>query len=161
MDNSRSNSKNAFNIENIEKYAKKLNESEVTITSGEYSTNFKINKLLAMDAFDLLEDIRPSVGMGITAILGKGLPTTTILAMILNLPKNTFSNIKSKLFQGVSFTNTNMKSPTILAGNEDVAFNGLEALDIYQIFFRAFVVNFFSQFNVLLSHIAPLEQDSK
>ena len=114
-----------------------------------------------MDAFDLLEDIRPSVGMGITAILGKGLPTTTILAMVLNLPKNTFSNIKSKLFQNVSFTNTNMKSPTILAGNEDVAFNGLEALDIYQIFFRAFVVNFFSQFNVLLSHIPPQEQDSK
>ena len=40
MDSSRSNSKNAFNVENIEKYAKKLNESEITITSWRIQHKF-------------------------------------------------------------------------------------------------------------------------
>ena len=105
--------------------------------------------MLAEEAFDVLERVRNSTGLGMGSIIGK----TSLISTIFLFPRNEFKEIRDQLFVEVKFTNKQYQTPTILAGNVNQAFADLDAIHIYEMFLRAFARNFFSQFRGLLSRI--------
>ena len=121
-------------------------------------TTFSISKLLAMEAYDVLEDIREALGASSKGLdeldlQSDGGAITAIVKTILRLPKANTDLIRRKLFAHISFTNASVATPIPLHGSEDMAFEGLEAFHIYVVFGRALLVNFFKSFEGVASNM--------
>ena len=117
-----------------------------------------------MEAFDVLEDIREALGAASTnigelsSLDSKGI-MMALIQTVLRLPKENAKLIRRKLFRQVFFSRPNA-STMVLEGNEDVAFDGLEATSIYIVFGRAVLVNFFRSFEGAMSRIQSPTPDS-
>lgn len=120
-------------------------------------TTFYITKLQCMEGLDVLEDIRVAMGAANVAINQEVLKNADSAgAMIVNLflkvPKRDVAVIQSKLFTSVSFTRKgNIASAIPLHGSEDMAFDGLEPADVYQVLVRALLVNFTKSLTGMMS----------
>ena len=126
---------------------KGITDSEVKIGA----TKFRFEKLLALEAFEVLEDLRP----GLAEAIGKQRGTTDIeqiASMVLGLPQWTVEKMRAKLFTSVTFTRKpNYVDPVRLDRDEEGAFDELEPIHVYEVLARAFAVNFFGSFSVLQS----------
>ena len=117
-------------------------------------TRFQIQALNAMEAFDISEDIRESVGPRSLGLLGGSKDDLVILAgLMLSMPKNHLGAIRQKLFAHILFTNSVNHDPTPLFPDENMGFMGLLPLHIYEVLLRSFAVNFTESFSELNSRI--------
>ncbi len=108
-------------------------------------TRFIISKLPAVAAFDLLEVIRHEVGKSASRNVLDSPSEGSIgalLQMVLSLDPSFVAYIRKILFEKVSYSNRLAEDPQRLAGSEDMAFNGLEPVAIYEVLARALAVNF-------------------
>ena len=117
-----------------------LTDPQVTVED----TTFTIRKLLPMEGYRLLEVIRPALKsvteLDLTGLTGDDVAAA--VAVVAGVPQPTVETCRQWLFKHVLFTNGSVPQPTVLAGNEDTAFQNLTAAHVYEILVRAFVVNF-------------------
>ena len=134
-------------------------------------TEYTFRKLLPMEAFDLLEDLRTHVNpQGLLAVLGtidakEGASTLQLASAIATLPrmvsKEGLAIIRGKVFTAVDFCHTegnNTPSP-IIAGalnDEPRAFMHSGPLAVYEVLLRGLAINFFGYFSALLSQLAAV-----
>lgn len=129
---------------------------ELEFTKGE--TAFKINKLLAMDAFDVVEIIRTALAESKTIAGEFDNDGVALIKAILGINSDRLKEVKRKLFDHVTFTNTMYETPETLSKNEAAAFVGLDAVAIYEILGRCLIVNFMSTFQNLASSLSKADQ---
>ena len=119
---------------------------ELTTTEFEIGgTRFFIAKLPAMAAFDLLELIRHQVGKSAALAVPEGSEDESVgalLKMVLSLDPAFVARVRQRLFEKVSFSNERVSTPLKLAGAEDMAFDGLEPVAVYEVLLRCLAVNF-------------------
>jgi len=110
-------------------------------------THFRIEKLPAMAAFDVLEQIRVALGgvwpdVDLDSGVGSGM-----LGAILRIPKDELAQIRAALFRAVFFRSPKVRGQeATLAGMEDMAFEGLEPVSVYRVLIGAVAVNFRDSF---------------
>ena len=135
-----------------------------TVING---VEFQFRKLLAMDAYDILEDIRVSVNGQVIATAmasmdaGGGVTPQKIGMAFAALPrvigKTELARIRAKLFTCVDFRLQDAKrdsmAPIIsdLTNDEPKAFGAAGPLAVYQVLARSLAVNFTEHFSDLLS----------
>ena len=106
---------------------------------------FKVSKLPAMAAFNLLEQIRREVGRSTSEIKASEDPDATVgsmLQVVLSLEPAFVDQVRRKLFENVVFSNERAVTPQPLGGAEDLAFEGLEPVAVYEVLARSLSVNF-------------------
>ena len=93
-------------------------------------TSFRINKLLAEEAFDVLERIRAAAGVKIASVETSGSsPVVQVAGALLAIDPAEMKRIRNALWQEVVFQNAHHKTWTKLASNVDSAFDGMEAFN--------------------------------
>lgn len=114
--------------------------------------HFRITKLKALPCFRLWETVRVAVGEMLQGG-GVALPAgRQIISAILALPEPTVDHLRTELFKQVSFRTADVSGGYItLGGNEDMAFEHLEAAHIYAVLGRAISVNFLPTLSAALS----------
>ena len=128
-----------------------------TVTIGE--TTFTFKKMLPLDGFHLFEQVRVTAGnVGQALAMRAGIAwesagTVTIGELIGAVPMDVFESIRRRLFREVTFTRPNIPTPRVLGDAEEAAFDGLEPTHIYEVFLRAFAVNFSPSYAALLSRL--------
>ena len=130
-------------------------------------TRFAVSKLPAMAGFDLLEAVRHELGKA--KALSLPLPTEVLneddrsivalkdivafLEIVLSLEPAFVRQVRQKLFEKVAFSNTRVPTPQQLAGAEEMAFDGLEPIAIYEVLVRSAAVNFTPSLDALVSRL--------
>ena len=119
------------------------------VTYGE--TTFYIGKLLPMDSYTIfLNHILPVIGK----VLGSNADSDFGLSVI---PQKHYKPIVAELRKHITFTSANQMTPAKVAGDEELAFRGLEPAHILLLETRAFAVNFSGSWDVLHSEFPRLE----
>ena len=136
----------------IERAAGKFGERKVQLGD----TYFKINKLLPLDAFKLLEEMRAMIGRSLPivgAVPHGSDPAVYIASVLLALTPADMETVRRKLFSEVRFRNRMQKSWGVLEdeGKEGMAFSGLGPIQIYEMIARAFAVNFMQSWDDFVS----------
>ena len=136
-----------------------LTETEVEIAG----TRFFIAKLPAMAAFDMMEIVRHELGRSQAGALQNGEPDAMfpgLINMVMSLDPTFVSQVRRKLFERVSFANTRASTPQQLAGAEDMAFDGLEPVAVYEVLVRCLAVNFTPSLHALGSRFNGVDLNS-
>ena len=136
-----------------------LTEPEVEMMG----TRFFIAKLPAMAAFDLMELIRHELGKSQSVTLPEGAPDVLVsglIRMVMSLDPAFVSGVRRKLFEHVSFSNQRVPTPQQLAGAEDMAFDGLEPVAVYEVLVRCLAVNFTPSLRALGSRLGDADLSS-
>ena len=128
-------------------------------------TRFAVAKLPAMAGFDLLEAIRHELGKSqalslpsMDALDNEDGSIVSLLKIVLSLDPAFVRQVRQKLFEKVAFSNTRVPTPQQLVGAEEIAFDGLEPIAIYEVLARSAAVNFTPSLDALVSRLrdAPL-----
>lgn len=126
-------------------------------------TEFRIDKLLSMEAFELLETIREALGHTLAKIsVPKGSPDAYYIGAILaSIPPAYLRDIRRVLFdKSVRFRNGMAQNwKPLLPINEGMAFDKLTPVRVYEILVRAFAVNFTESWEEVRSLISFLGLD--
>ena len=130
---------------------------KTTVKIGD--TTFKINKLMVMDSLDVLEDIREGMGQRLLDLENVSLQEAIVRAVI-GAPRELVARIRDRLFEEVTFKNQSAKTHVTLAGSEEMAFENLSAVDVYEVLVRSLAVNFFDSFQELASRFTQSGLDS-
>ena len=119
-------------------------ESQFTLTgTGGQTVQFDVRKLLAMEAFELLELLRTEL----TTLVGVDISDDDDgmqlgMAMIGGISSATVRKAQAHMFPRVNFKSAATREAwAVLAGSEETAFMDLEAAHIYEVTIRAAVVN--------------------
>ncbi len=137
----------------------KLTETEFEIDG----TRFFIAKLPAMAAYDLMELIRHELGKSQALVMPEGGEDATVsglLRVVLSLDPSFVKMVRRKLFERVSFANARATKPQQLAGAEDMAFDGLEPVAVYEVLVRCLAVNFTPSLRALGSRFGDVDLSS-
>ena len=134
---------------------------EVTITGANGDTEFTISKLPATKGWDTLERIREQIGRDFQFPRGEELGVI-IMKTIGGLPRSFVADIRTTMFEHVTFRNRMAVSPMTLAGNEEMAFDAveIEPADIYDLFLRTLCVNFTASFRDLFDKMSRSQSQS-
>lgn len=125
-------------------WMKGLDEREAKLGN----TRFYFDKMGAVEGFRVFEMIRAE--MANTKIEGTGVQDGDFMRIVAALDPDFVERLRERLFNHVRFTTPN-NSPIKLAGAEDMAFDGLEPVHIYEVLARALAVNFIASFRELSS----------
>ena len=126
-------------------------------------TRFFIAKLPAMAAFDLMETIRHELGRSQAPAAPENAPDVlapSLIRVVLSLDPAFVSQVRRKLFERVSFSNQRAPTPQQLAGAEDMAFDGLEPVAVYEVLVRSLAVNFTPSLRALGSRLGGADLTS-
>ena len=126
-------------------------------------TRFFIAKLPAMAAFDLMELMRHELGKsqsGAVSNDGSDAMLPGLINMVMSLDPAFVSQVRRKLFERVSFSNQRAPTPQQLAGAEDMAFDGLEPVAVYEVLVRSLAVNFTPSLRALGSRLGDADLSS-
>lgn len=117
-------------------------------------TTFLIEKMPAVNAFEVLEILRVAMGEQ----LDKTDSNTAFIKAIMKLPPHIIMDLQQKMFRFVCFTHeTNNKTPLKLEPHmQESAFHEVDAYEIYELTVRCFVRNFFYTFQKLLQFMAQI-----
>ena len=129
---------------------------KTTVTLG--TTRFTINKLSACAALELLE--RTRVALATTVVPGgeSDLLGASIFTAIAAIPVEFSKDLRRELFKKVQFRRSGDSRDIYLTEEMwDMAFEGLEASDIYNLMLRALVVNFFYSFEKIKKDLEGLQ----
>ena len=124
------------------------------------STRFRITRMLPMDGFAVLEDIRQSIGENIQLIRESSSVTTALATVVMAIKPNDLERIRHKLFAEVSFQNEIAKTWRPLYPDEAMGFNGLEAIHVYEVLGRCLAVNFFDSSQGIARAFQDMTQDT-
>lgn len=109
-------------------------------------TYFKVRKMLSMEAFVLLEQIRAMVGRGIPligSVPAGSSPEAIIGTMLLSISPEDMERVRHALFRDIQFRNEVRKTWTYLTPeHEGAAFQELGPVKVYEVIARSFAVNF-------------------
>ena len=137
---------------------------QLTATEFEIDgTRFFIAKLPAMGAFALLEMIRHELGRAPALSMPEatsGADTMSLLKIVLSLDPAFVRRVRSTLFEKVSFSNARAVDPQPLAGSEDMAFDGLEPVAVYETLLRCLAVNFTESLRAIASRFPDVDLSS-
>ena len=120
-----------------------------TFTKGD--TTFRIRKMLAMEAYEVLEIIRPGVKGALSKVSGGFEDVVT--SVVFGLDREIVEQCRQRMFACITFTRPNSPDPRTLATREDEGFAGMEAHAVYETLVRAFAVNFTPSFSVLMQFL--------
>jgi len=138
---------------NIDKYL----EPEFTLNE----VSFRVNKLNAMDGFALFEIIRKELATTSDNIDLNGDndadDSILIIKAIASLEPTFVEKIRKALFSRVQFKGNGAESYVALAGTEEMAFQNLEPIDVYEVLLRALAVNFTGSFRAIKSRSQSLQ----
>ena len=140
-------------------------------------TQFQVQKLPAMAAWALMEQIRRELGRTSAEVASLGdskndfeatednpisPATVRLLAqMVLSLEPKFVDDVRKKLFEGVKYRRDDTaRTFQQLAGSEDMAFEGHEPLAVYHVLMRCLFVNFSASLRVLVSGVSGLLRNS-
>ncbi len=134
---------------------------EVTVKGASGKTHFTLTKMPATKAWDVLEDIRDSAS-GALDVQHSGGTEAMVRALVGALPKPFARRLRDTMFGCVTFRNQMMQSPAVLAGNEETAFDAIEAdpIAIYEMFLRSLSVNFTDSFVALFEKISTIQKST-
>ena len=116
-------------------------------------THFLIDKLPAMQAWRVLERIRHELAKTEVTIPTNGQNPDALLRSVLSLDPAFVEGLRRDIFAHVRFTNARAQTPQQLASAEDMAFDGLEPVAIYEVMLRALAVNFMPSFREIGSRL--------
>lgn len=124
---------------------------EITVTGANGETEFTIAKMPATKGWDVLEQIRENAGGALNMQHAGGIESA-IQTLVAALPRTFARELRNTMFEYVTFRNRMAVSPMTLAGNEETAFDAIEAepIAIYEIFLRSLAVGFTPSFVALL-----------
>ena len=128
-----------------------LKEREVTYGD----VTFHIGKLMPFKAKAVfMAHVRPLL-QGVKEVYPSGDTSLVIWQMIVaavtGAPQNHYDALMRILYKEITYTTTEMTTPTALLGDEENAFKDLEMGHILLLDARAFVVNFFESWAVVES----------
>lgn len=129
---------------------KKMKEPDFEIDE----IKFKISKLSPMKGFKLFEQMRFSLvgSAGVAESGGSEESAALFFKAILALQPDVVQGFMDTLFTNVQFTGGNVKGGwSNLKGLEDMAFEKLEPVHIYEVFGRCLIVNFYGSFLAIAS----------
>lgn len=129
---------------------KKMKEPDFEIDG----IKFKISKLSPMKGFKLFEQIRFSLvgSAGVAESGGSEESAALFFKTILALRPSIVQEFMDILFANVQFTGGSVKGGwSDLKGLEDMAFESLEPVHIYEVFGRCLIVNFYGSFLAIIS----------
>lgn len=126
-------------------------------------TTFTISPLLAMEGFEVLEEIREVAvsPQNLQSVIENPTPERVLKALLVvlaGLPKHVVKSVQRQMFTAVSFTNGNAQTARTLQGSEPMAFNGLSPFDVYDITVRCLAVNFLESSLDFLSRLSLPDQ---
>ena len=127
------------------------------MAASEFELNkikFKVTKLSPMIGFKLFEKIRFAlVGSADVAKGGSDDESAALFfKAVLSLPPDIIQGFMDILFANVQFTGGSVQSGwSDLRGLEDMAFETLEPVHIYEVFGRSLIVNFSGSFSAIAS----------
>ena len=130
---------------------------------------FKIGKLMPMEAKRVfLKDVRPLLRGALNAEVGDassngdggggGGQWKILLAAFTDAPQDHYDAIQQSLYSHITYSTTGSNSPQRLLGDEENAFKDLDMAHSLMLDCRAFYVNFFSSWSVILSEFPPLNR---
>ena len=109
-------------------------------------TTFYFDEMPPMEAFDLLEELRPGIASAF-GMLREGMTFEVgLVVLFLGLPQETVRNARDALYKHVRYRTPQIQTPQRVFDEEDTAFGGCSALDMYEVILRAFSVNFTESF---------------
>ncbi|MEE9451373.1 MAG: hypothetical protein V3V61_01290 [Gammaproteobacteria bacterium] len=124
-------------------------------------TTFVIDKLNANAGFKVLEILRVAIIASGESFQTAGNDFMNMCKGVLGLPIDIVESVKTELFNNIRFfkekNETKGKGIYLQRQCYDMAFEGLEPIDMYDLLLRALVVNFFSSFQKLKSKIPQLQ----
>ena len=136
-------------------------------------TRFHLDKMGAMEAWRVLEVIRKEAsnvaGLPITDLMTQLRGATMddairigakVALAVIGLPVPFVEGLRKTLFKHVRFTGNGAQTPQMLMGAEDMAFNGLEPVAIYEVLVRSLAVNFTPSFAGLAGQICKVAPPS-
>jgi len=127
------------------------------MAASEFKLNeikFKVTKLSPMAGFKLFEKIRFAlVGSADVAKSGNDEESATLFfKAVLSLPPDIIQGFMDILFANIQFTGGSVQTGwSDLKGLEDMAFETLEPVHIYEVFGRSLIVNFTGSFSAIAS----------
>ena len=137
---------------------------ELTATEFEIGrTRFFIATLPAIGAFDLLELIRHEVGKSADLAVPEGSEDEKVAALLklaLSLDPAFVKRVRTTLFEKVSFSNDRVPTPQKVAGAEDMAFDGSDAVAVYEVLLRCLAVNFTASLRAVVSKFGDADLTS-
>lgn len=145
----------------------KLLDEEFTLGA----TSFRIHKIPALEAWEVLEQIREQFGKtldaDVMALKGVGSAMadkasenghasdrtadqiSAMARLVLGLPPSFVKSLRNRLFAHAQFRNQVAVDWQPLQGGEDTAFMNLEPVEVYNVLVRCLAVNFFPSFRGL------------
>ena len=127
---------------------KGLNDREFTMEG----VKFQIKKLSPFDGFHLFEEIRHALFSNADSAQADTESALLFYKAILTLEPSVINGFRAKLFRHVSFRGNGVDSGWMdLEHAEDMAFQDMEPLHIYELFVRCLAVNFTGSFHAIAS----------
>ena len=123
-------------------------------------TRFMMNKLPPMDGYRVWEPYRVEVFDRIQSIeLEANTKSVVALAgLLLGVSEPVQERARQEMFKEITFQNETAVTPMVLAGNENIAFQGMEVAHVYEVFLRAFALNFMGSLRAIVSRIAQVRE---
>ena len=135
-------------FEDFIKGIKGLNNKEFTMEG----VKFQIEKLSPFEGFHLFEEIRHALFTNADSSQADTESALLFYKAILTLEPAVIDGFRTKLFKNVEFRGNGVDSGWMsLTDAEDMAFDGMEPLHIYELFVRCLAVNFTGSFHALAS----------
>jgi len=135
---------------------KGLNDPEFGIND----VRFRITKLSPLKGFKLFEKIRHALAVnadGVSSDSENG--ALVFYKSILTLSPDTIESFMVPMFGNVEFKGSGVeKGWAPLEGMEDMAFQSLEPIHIYELFVRCLAVNFTGSFRAIASKFPGVER---
>ena len=118
-------------------------------------TTFSFRKLPSMAAWRLMEEIRVAVAGRLSSMTAEDAlePGVEIIKAVIGQPPEVVDSIRKQIFQVVYFQNGAAVTPQVLVGAEDMAFDGLEPVAVYEVLVRGLAVNFTASFAAVASRL--------
>ncbi len=143
----RKDSKDQF-FEDLIKGIKGLNDREFTMEG----VTFQIKKLSPFDGFHLFEEIRHALFSNADSAQADTESALLFYKAILTLEPAVIEGFRAKLFKNVAFRGNGVDTGWMdLEHAEEMAFQDMEPLHVYELFVRCLAVNFTGSFHALAS----------
>jgi hypothetical protein len=124
------------------------------------NVKFELQVIPPMEGWDICELFRESVGnpavlqsMTQDASSPEAAAKKLIMGLLLSIYRNHLLQLRTALFEYVTFKVPEQPKPLPLAGVEDMAFASLNPFAIYEVMGRCFSVNFTEYFNEMMTRL--------
>jgi len=142
-------------FEDMIKSIKGLNDQELTMEG----VKFQIIKLSPFDGFRLFEDIRYALFTNADSAQAEPESALLFYKAILTLKPSVIEGFRDRLFKNVQFRGNGVETGWMpIDGSEDMAFNKMEFIHIYELLVRCLAVNFTGSFHAIISKFPGLKR---